>query len=106
VPTGRAVDKALTGALSFVGRAQLPMPPDVERAHAVPTMNASSIWCGRDRVVVTGGPLPRAQAEAREFGSGDFSETSSSRSSMARRGSVHIEADDDVVIQGELVRLN
>jgi hypothetical protein len=70
--TGRAVDKALSGALSFVGRTLLPMPPDVERAHAVLTMNAAKIWCGKDRIEVTGRPLPRARGETREFGQGDF----------------------------------
>jgi hypothetical protein len=70
--TGRAVDKALSGALSFVGRTLLPMPPDVERAHATLTMDASSIWCGKDRIEATGRPLPRAQGETRELGQGDF----------------------------------
>jgi hypothetical protein len=66
--TGRALDKAFAVA----GDRLPPMPPDVERAHAVLTMNASSIWCGRDRVEVEGRPLPRAPHETREFGQGDF----------------------------------
>jgi hypothetical protein len=68
----RAFDKALTRSSSIVGRTLLPMPPDVERAQAVVTMNASSIWCGRDRVEVMGRPLLRARGETSEFGQGDF----------------------------------
>lgn len=70
--TERAVSTALKGGLSLAGRVLLPMPPDVERAHAVLTMNASSIWCGKDRVEVTGEPMPPAPGETREFGQGDF----------------------------------
>jgi hypothetical protein len=66
--TGRALDKAF----AVVGDRLPPMPLDVERAHAALRLNASSIWCGKDRVEVIGGPLPRAQNETREFGQGDF----------------------------------
>jgi hypothetical protein len=70
--TGRALDKAVTGALSFLGRQFLPMTPEVERAYQALKANASTVWCGEDRIEATGRAIPRARGETREFGQGDF----------------------------------
>lgn len=49
-----------------------PMPPDLERAHAVLTMNAAIISCEKNSVEVTGRPLPPAPNDTGDFGQGDF----------------------------------
>jgi hypothetical protein len=65
---GHMLDKAF----SVIGPQFPPMPPDVARAQAVLTMNASKIWCGKDSVEVTGRPAPRAPDGPPEFCQGDF----------------------------------
>jgi hypothetical protein len=49
-----------------------PMPPDLERAHALLTMNAAIISRAKNSVEVTGRPLPPAPNDTGDFGQGDF----------------------------------
>jgi hypothetical protein len=66
------LDKAIGAAFSVVATPLREMPPAVERARRPLTETASIIWCGTNRVEVTGAPRPRAPDETLEFGQGAF----------------------------------
>jgi hypothetical protein len=66
------LDKAIGAAFSLVAAPLPEMPPVVERARRPLTETASIIWCGTDRIEVTGAPRPRVPDETPEFGQGDF----------------------------------